>query len=231
MSAPASESEPLDRDGYAARWATLHGGYDPRQAPAVVRGWLFLAYFVARPLARRSISPNAVTVAGLALSAAVPFVAGLGSGWALAGAGLVVVSALADTVDGALAVTSQRTSRLGQVYDSVADRLAEVAWLVALHLLGGPAWLVVAGGAVAWLHEYVRARATVAGLDEIGVVTLSERPTRIILALFTLLGAGVASLLAERWTGTVVTVGAACWLALGAVGFVQLARAVHRALR
>jgi CDP-diacylglycerol--glycerol-3-phosphate 3-phosphatidyltransferase len=212
-----------DWDTYAERWSALHGGYDPRRAPAVVRGWLWLAHRVARQLAKTPLSPGAVTAAGLVISAGVPPLAWAGGGWLLAGVLLVLATALADTVDGALAVMTGRTSRLGQVYDSVADRLTEACWLVGLAFAGAPAPLA-ALGVVAWLHEYVRARAEVAGMADLGVVTVGERPTRVIVAVFGLALAGVLG----GWAATAAT---AVWVVLGTVGLIQLHAAVRRALR
>ncbi|WP_433208909.1 CDP-alcohol phosphatidyltransferase family protein [Dactylosporangium sp. CS-047395] len=215
--------EPLDWEAYAERWSAVHGGYDPREAPALVRGWLRLGHAMGTALLRVGVrSPNAVTSLGLLLSACVPVVALLPAGPLLA-ALLILCSALADTVDGVLAVVAERATRLGQVYDAAADRLSEAAWLLAFALLGAPLWLVVAAGGVMWLHEYVRARASAAGMTDIGAVTVAERPTRILLAIFGLL----ATLFDER--AATVTMAAALLVAL--VGFAQLLRAVHKILR
>ena len=141
----------------------------------------------------------------------------------VAGAVLVLLAGLADTLDGAVAVLSGRTTRLGYVLDSVADRVGEAAWLTAFWLAGAPGWLVVAAGAVSWLHEYARARATAAGMREIGVVTVGERPTRVSIAISGLLLAGVFG-----HGPIVLTVAAAAWLALAVVGLVQLRRRESR---
>jgi phosphatidylglycerophosphate synthase len=218
-------------DGYAERWSALHGGYDPRTAAPLVRDWLRVAYRIARVLAALRLRPSAVTFAGFALAAAVPVVVRWGPAGGLVAAGLVLLGALADTADGALALVSGRESRLGRVYDSVADRLSEAAWLLGLVLLGAPGWLAAGCLAVTWLHEYVRARATVAGMAEIGAVTVGERPTRVLLALFGLGLAGAAGLAAPDLAAGTATVAAAVWAVLGAVGLVQLAAAVRRALR
>ena len=67
-----------------------------------------------------------------------------------------------------------------------------------------------------FLQEYVRARAGAAGLSEVGVVTVWERPTRVIVTAVFLLCAGL--FLDALW----VTLGAAAWVGLGVVGLVQL---------
>jgi CDP-diacylglycerol--glycerol-3-phosphate 3-phosphatidyltransferase len=95
--------------------------------------------------------------------------------------------------------------------------------------------LVVAGGALAWWQEYVRARAAVAGMSEIGVVTVSERPTRVIVTAMFLLGCGLYPTGAAGWTtvgsgAAWATAGAAAWVTLGTIGVVQLALTVARSL-
>jgi phosphatidylglycerophosphate synthase len=144
---------------------------------------------------------------------------------------VVLAAAFADSFDGAVAVLTGRSSRAGYVVDSVADRLGEVAWLTAFWLAGAPGWLVVAAGTVSWLHEYVRARATAAGMPDIGAVTVGERPTRVAVAISGLLVGGVAGLVRGGWDVLVVSVAAAAWLGLALVGLAQLAVVVGRALK
>jgi archaetidylinositol phosphate synthase len=209
-------------DNYATGWRDLHGGFDPRGASPVVRGWLRLAYRLGGYAVRLGATPTTVTVVGLALSLLVPVTALAGRVGAGIGALLVLLSAVADTVDGAVAVIADRASRLGHVYDSLADRVSEAAWLVALWLVGAPPWLAVLAGALSWLHEYLRARAAVSGLVGVAVVTVAERPTRIIVT--------VAGLLLGVLHPLGPTVATAAWAALGAVGFGQLLLKVRRTL-
>jgi len=211
-------------DDYAGAWSRLHGGFDPRQANFLVRGWVRIAYAVGSWLGRRRVGPMAVTTAGLLICFLVPAsVLLLDRPGVFLAAVLVLVAALADGLDGAVAVLTGRTTRLGYVYDSVADRLGELAWLVAFWLAGAPGWLVVTAGAASWLQEYARARATAAGMAEIGVVTVSERPTRVLVAIFGLLAAFAYAPL--------ITAATAVWLALAAVAGLQLLIAIRRALR
>ena len=209
-------------DEYAATWSGLHGGFDPRQASPVVRGWVRIAYRIGSWLGSRRVGPMAVTTAGLLICLTVPAAVLLGRPGLLLGAALVLVAALADGLDGAVAVITGRTSRLGYVYDSVADRLGELAWLAAFWLAGAPGWLVVTAGAASWLQEYARARATAAGMSEIGVVTVAERPTRVLVAIFGLLATAVLPVLGTAAVGV--------WLALAVVAAVQLGIAIRRAL-
>jgi CDP-diacylglycerol--glycerol-3-phosphate 3-phosphatidyltransferase len=98
-----------------------------------------------------------------------------------------------------------------------------------LWVLGAPGWLVTCCGAISWLHEYVRARAAIAGLQGIGVVTVGERPTRVLAAGFGLGLGGVAGLVAPQLAGT-VTAAAAVWALLGSLGLAHLSAAVRRDL-
>lgn len=222
----------LSWDEYARDWAGLHGGYDPRYGSRWVRGWLRGSYAVGYRLAGIGATPAAVTVAGLVLSALVPVLAGVGPGVLAAAAGLVGLAAVADSVDGAVAVLTGRASRWGYVYDSVADRLGEACWLLALWRVGGPGWLVVGCGGLSWLHEYLRARAVGAGLAEVGVVSVAERPTRIIVAVLALLAGWAAGRLPVGVSvPDAVAAGLAVWALLGLVGIGQLAAAVRRGLR
>ncbi len=73
------------------------------------------------------------------------------------------------------------------------------------------------------LQEYLRARAAAAGMTEVGVVTVWERPTRVIVTATFLAAAAV---LGDPWPA----LGAWAWVGLGLVGFVQLAVVVRRRL-
>lgn len=211
----------LDRVGYFRRWAELHGGYDPaRHTPA--RIWLGLVYAVARRCG--PVPPSAVTAAGVLVAAAVPALAALGVPFGAAAA--VALSGFLDSLDGAVAIGRGRDSRWGFVLDSVADRMSDVAYVSAFWVLGAPGWLCAVAAGVSTLQEYLRARAAAAGMAEIGVVTIFERPTRILLAGLVLLGVALPGVP----VAPVVGVAAGAWAGLALVGFGQLTVAVRRAL-
>ncbi|WP_446210679.1 CDP-alcohol phosphatidyltransferase family protein [Micromonospora sp. IBSANI012] len=220
----------LKWDDYATAWARLHGGFDPRAAAPVVRAWLRFAYHVGYILGRLRITPTAVTVAGVLLCLCVPLFSVRSVDGPILGALFVLLASVADSVDGAVAVTTNRTTRLGYVYDSLADRLGEIAWLAAFWLVGAPGALVVAGGALSWLHEYVRARAVAAGMRDIGAVTVGERPTRVCVALVGLLLAGLTGLIDPDLAAGTITMAAAVWVLLAGFGLGQLLSTVRRAL-
>ena len=215
-----------DRGDYLRLWAPLHGNYQPRPGSLAYR-WLSLAYATARPLAARGLSPDVLTWWGVLVSLAVPAVAAGGGRWPLLAVVVVVVAGLLDNLDGAVAILRRHTSRWGFVLDSLADRISDSAYLLPLWLLGAPGLLCVIGGGLMGLQEYARARAGNAGMGEVGVVTVWERPTRVILTAGLLLGCGLLPDSADE----IATAGAAAWVGLGAIGLAQLLVAARRALR
>ncbi|MGY1985814.1 CDP-alcohol phosphatidyltransferase family protein [Blastococcus sp. SYSU DS0669] len=213
----------LSREEYLEAWSRWHGGADT-QAP-LVRAWLSLAHGLARPLA--ALPPVVATAAGVVVAAAAVPPAAAGGAWLLLAGGLVGLSGLLDSLDGALAIGTGRASQRGFVLDSVVDRLTEVAYAAALWVAGAPGWLAVAFGALCWLPDYLRARAGQAGVHRTGPISLWERPTRVAMAALTLCGAGVVSGLEVAGVDAAVlsvTAGAAAGVLLGAVGTLQLAR-------
>ena len=219
-------AEPMPgRAEYLRRWAPLHGGHEPRP-DSIVGRWLSVAYTAARPLAARGMAPDLLTAWGVLVSAAVAAIAGAGGRWPLAAVAVVVAAGLLDNLDGAVAILAGRTSRWGFVLDSLADRLSDAAYVFALWLLGAPGAVCVAAGGLMGLQEYARARAGNAGMGDVGVITVWERPSRVILTAFLLLGSGLLPHSADA----IVTAGAAAWVVLGTVGLTQLLVVVHRRL-
>jgi archaetidylinositol phosphate synthase len=214
----------LSREEYLAAWSRWHGGTGTESA--LVRGWLSVAWTLARPLA--GLPPIVATALGLLVAAAAVLPARAGSSWLVLAGVLVGLSGLLDSLDGALAIGTGRASRRGFVLDSVVDRLTEVAYAGALWVAGAPGWLAVAFGALCWLPDYLRARAGQAGVRETGAISVWERPTRVLMTGLTLVGAGVVAGL--DLDDEVVTAGAAVGALLGAVGVAQLGLWLRRAL-
>jgi phosphatidylglycerophosphate synthase len=214
-----------DRAEYLRRWSPLHGGYDPAGTTLAGR-WLGLVYLAARPLAARGVSADALTGWGVLVSLAVPAIA-LGRGrWPVLAVFAVLVAGVLDNLDGAVAVLTGRATGFGYVLDSVADRVSDAAHVAALWALGAPGWLCVTGAGACWLQEYARARAGAAGMTVLGVLTVFERPTRIVLTAILLLGCGLLT----GSAAPLATAGAAAWSALGAAALTQLLVAARRHL-
>lgn len=209
----------------------MHGGFDPRRAPVPVRAWQRFAFVLARGLVRLRVGASTVTTIGLVCALAVPGLVLLRGWWILLAGVVAAVSALADSVDSGVALLSMRTTGMGSFYDAMADRCSELAWLVALWLLGAPGPLVAACGAIALLHEYARSRASLAGMARVGAFAVAERPTRVLVVVVALLVGAPAWLIGARLAAGVVTVALAVWLVLGVLGATRLLSNVRRHLR
>ncbi|PRY17505.1 CDP-alcohol phosphatidyltransferase family protein [Kineococcus rhizosphaerae] len=212
----------MDREAYLRRWQALHGG---AHAGALVRGWLSGAHAIARPLAGAGVPPAAVTLAGAALAVAAAVVAvlgGRGGGAAVAAGVLIAVAGVFDNLDGAVAVMTGRTSARGALLDATLDRVGDAACAVVLWACGAPAWLALLAGALAQLQEYVRARGQGLGVDDVGVVSVAERPVRLAIAAASAVATAIVVWL--DWA----TLGAAVWAVLGVIGLVQVVTAVGR---
>jgi phosphatidylglycerophosphate synthase len=214
----------LDRDEYLAAWSRWHGG--ARTDSQLVRGWLTVAWMLARPLA--GVPPLLVTALGLVVAAVAVVPAAAGGAWLIVAGVLVGLSGLLDSLDGALAIGTGRASRRGFVLDSAVDRLTEAAYAAALWAAGVPGWLAAAFGALCWLPDYLRARAGQAGVGTTGAISVWERPTRVLMTGFTLGGAGVVAGLGLD--AAVVTAGAAAGVLLGAIAVAQLGLRLRREL-
>ena len=215
-----------DRDGYFDQWQQLHGGYDPRTATVWVRFWLTMVYRIARPLAKRGVQPDVVTISSIWLALAVFVPASEGGYWPILAGWVLVASGLFDTLDGCVAVLEKRTTKWGYVLDSLIDRVNDVIYLAAVVSVGAPLELAIACGVGFFLMEYVRARAGNAGGDDVGTVTVGERPMRVIFLSASIHFGGVFVGFPE----TVATVGLSVMTAFTAIALVQLLVAVRRQL-
>ncbi len=214
------------RDGYFDRWQVLHGGYDPRTGSAWLRGWLTMVYAIARPLAKRGVQPDVVTISSIWLAGLVLVLSQVGGRWWIAAGWVMVASGLFDTLDGCVAVLEERTTKWGYVLDSVVDRVNDCIYLLAVVAVGCPVWLAVSCGFAFFLMEYLRARAGNAGGDEVGRITMAERPTRVILLSPSIHFSGVFLGLSD----VLPVIGPSVLLAMTAISIVQLGVAVRRQL-
>ena len=214
-------------DGYFDRWRAVHGDYDPRTGSVWVRGWLSGVYRLARPLARRGVHPDVLTLWTVLVSLGVLATAAAGGRWRMAAGWLILLGGVADSLDGAVAVLTDRTTRWGYVLDSVIDRINDVLYVGALVVAGAPVALAVTCGVGFFSLEYLRARGANAGAGEIGVVTVGERPNRIAFCAAGIHFSGVFLSRADM----VATASLAVLTVLTLAGLVQLAVAVRRQLR
>ena len=165
----------MTRQEFNRKWSDLHGGVEIQGAIAF---WLRISYSIARVLAFFRLTPNIVTTIGLLASISIYFT------WYTSQLiALVIFTLICDGVDGSLAIYRNRASKLGELYDSIADRIVEAMWLLGATFVGVPVRWAIAIWVIASTQEYARARLASLGYSEIGVVTPAERPVRAIFVI------------------------------------------------
>jgi phosphatidylglycerophosphate synthase len=187
---------------------------------------------LARALARRGVSPNAISAAGLvAGSFAGAAFAGttIVDGWAaracwLAGAVCVQLRLLANLLDGMVAVAANRTSKLGELFNEVPDRVTDAATLVGLgYAAGGVPELGYLASLGAVLTAYVQPVGKAVGAPNVFAGPMAK-PQR--MALVTVVAVACAALPAEWASGYHV----AGW-ALGLIAAGTVVTVVRRLVR
>ena len=144
---------------------------------------------VGAALRRTGMTPDHLTIAGIVIAVGAAFA--IGGGYLRLGLLLVILAALPDLLDGALAKASGASSQRGAFFDSVIDRVTDavlfagVAWYLASHDSAHMSMLPFGVMAVSSLISYQRAKAESLGLNAKG--GLMERAERIVLLCFGLL--------------------------------------------
>ena len=176
-------------------WSSLHGNAEIK---GIVRAWLEVSFLICKPLAVIRVSPNALSIFGLLLG--ITLVVNIESNWAIA---LLLLSLIADGLDGSLAIVTGKVSKWGALLDGFIDRIVEASWAFSLYLLGAPYQLVLVAWLAAFLQEYMRSRAAALGVSQLGVVTIGERPIRASILFIALVARAVdmdlAVLLSQIW--------------------------------
>ena len=137
---------------------------------------------IGNGLRRTGMTPDHLTVIGLVVAAGAAVAIGYGKLYL--GLVLVILAALPDLLDGALAKASNTSSQRGAFFDSVVDRVTDalllggVAWYLALRDTPQLAVLPFAVMALSSVISYQRAKAESLGLYAKG--GLMERAERII---------------------------------------------------
>jgi phosphatidylinositol phosphate synthase len=125
---------------------------------------------LARPFIRAGVSPNFVSLLGLAVVISASVAIGLGSfglgGW------LLCLGSILDAVDGMVARAHGTASDGGEFLDATVDRYAETASFIGLVYYYNEVWWALASvlGALlgSLMVSYVRAKAESLGLDPPG---------------------------------------------------------------
>ncbi|MEY4220975.1 MAG: hypothetical protein RL280_1259 [Actinomycetota bacterium] len=138
---------------------------------------------VGQLLRRTGMSPDHLTILGILFAIAAAF--SIAQGALRGGLILVILAALPDMLDGALAKAAGSASQRGAFFDSVVDRVTDsllfggVAWFFASEKSPHLALLPMAIMGVSSLISYERAKAESLGLYAKG--GLMERAERIIV--------------------------------------------------
>ena len=164
---------------FIARWSSLH---NDTPVKGVVGWWLKISYRFGLIATLLRITPNVLTLLGLMSAAMTALIAT--SWWAVF---FLVFSLFCDGIDGSVAIFQKRESAWGATLDSVVDRVSEAFWLYALYVIGVPAWLAITLWSIAAFQEYARAKLTSLGVQDIGIVTPTERPVRASFLFITLI--------------------------------------------
>lgn len=179
-----------------------------------------VAEYVERPMARLfsrlGLTPNSVTLIGLAIAGGGAYVIAIGNWWA--GGLIVLFAGIFDLFDGALARETGKVSDFGALLDSTVDRVSEAVVLLGLlayylsrdNDLGSILVYVALVGSI--MVSYMRARSEGLGIDcKVGVMTRPERVAAVGIGL-----------IVGHWVPVVVLV------VLGVIGALTTVTAIHR---
>ena len=205
----------MSKEEFFATWSKLHGD---AKIEGIVKAWLQISFAVVKPLAKLKVTPNLLTFAGLVSAIAL---------WQFADSWIaaifLVLSVFFDGIDGSLAIVSRATSKFGAFTDSFVDRLSEIFWALALYKLGAPAALVFFALLATYIQEYLRARAGGLGYEEVGIVTICERPVRASLIFIAIVANGL--------NFELVTAISIIWVAMQFIALFQLTGSLYKRLK
>jgi archaetidylinositol phosphate synthase len=227
----------MERGEFFRSWSSLHGGAEVK---GIVKWWLNLAYSISRALGKARISANALTYCGVFIAFALFFSVSFGRAestpYLVLGLALLLLSLIADGVDGSLALLTSSTSRYGAALDSIADRLVEFLWAMVFLSLGADLRLVLVAYLLAQIQEYIRARLGGLGIHEVGIVTVCERPVRAIFLAVALITAILVSVMdLETFISLsiedLISFVVAIWLIFQLIAVVMLSRWAMKVVR
>jgi CDP-diacylglycerol--glycerol-3-phosphate 3-phosphatidyltransferase len=141
---------------------------------------------IGRSLRRTGITADVLTVIGILMAAAAAYA--IGDNHLRLGFALMLLAAVPDLLDGAVAKASGTTSVRGAYLDSVFDRVSDalifggLTWYLASNEPGRISVLPVAVMGAAMLISYQRAKAESLGFDAKGGIM--ERAERFIVLSF-----------------------------------------------
>lgn len=190
--------------------------------------WKRIIAPIARALHRMGMSANAVTVTGAVGTVVVAFVTGL-TGWLAAGAVVMTLLVMFDSLDGSVAQLEGGGTKYGAFLDSTLDRIADWAVLmcVVIYLVQRDDFMTLwpqvafygalAGMMTSFVTPYARARGEAVGYEaKNGVATRSDRLVIILLAIFV------------TGCGAPVCVLAVFMVVLAVLGVITVCQRIHR---
>ena len=136
---------------------------------------------LVKPLAKVGLTPNQLTIIGLAISLTGAYLFAVGS--QRIAALILLFGSLVDALDGTLARLTGKTSCFGAFLDSTSDRISDGAILFGIaygKLVGWEVAFITLMGA--YLVSYERCRAELAGSGTLAV-GIAERAERLILLI------------------------------------------------
>ena len=145
--------------------------YQPAERrPIAVRRWP-IWHRAANWLVRKGISPNGISLGGMACGIAAGSALAAtahAAGWEriawLAGAALIQLRLIANLLDGMVAIEFGRASPLGELFNEVPDRVSDTAILIgAGYAVGGDPAFGYLGACAALFTAYVRVAGKAAG--------------------------------------------------------------------
>lgn len=145
---------------------------------------------VAAVFVRTGLSPNALTLIGLAIAVVGAWLAASGQHWFAAGL-VIGLGAIFDLFDGALARATGKTSRFGAFLDSTLDRVGEAVVYIGVALgclatIGFESGAIVALGALAasFMVSYTRAKSESLGFSTgTGMASVGMAPREVRVAI------------------------------------------------
>src|SRR6266702_4116919 len=146
-------------------------------------------------LAAQNVSPNAISIAGMCAC----IVAGIALGvtsvadyrilWLIAALG-AQLRLTANMLDGMVALASNRTSKTGELYNEVPDRISDAAVFIgAGFALGGHVTLVYIATILAVFTAYVRAAGKIAGSPNEFCGPMAKQHRMLVITLISLYSA------------------------------------------
>lgn len=158
--------------------------------PLASRGWK-ISDNIARWLARRGATPNAISIAGMICGILAGIVFAMTNGAAypwffwVTGAVLVQLRLLANLYDGMVAVLRDTASPVGELFNEVPDRVSDAATLIGFgYATGSDPILGFVASIFAIFLAYLRAQGKVAGAHQeyCGPMAKQQRMATVTIA-------------------------------------------------